>query len=167
MLYPGRNPADNATFTGWMSVIGAVVLALGIIGAKTRSAEITHSPSAPDVELPGEANPLKRFLRWSARTQWPLYPFNRRGLLLSLVLPLPVLIATQLIVDAVEGANFYRTNAWPKYLGFMMIAVSLSFIGYFLNRRETEFHRLHRALWVPLEYSVAIYAAIALTVAVL
>lgn len=167
VLHPGRNPADDATFFGWMSVIGALFLAVGILGVKMRLAETASGPSAPDVEFMGDASPIQRFLRWTVRTRWWFYPFNRRGLLLTLILPFPVLAATQFLVDAVEGARFYSTHSWPKYLGFTMIGISLSVVGYFLNRRESEFHRLHRALWVPLEYSVAIYAAIALLVAVL
>ena len=48
------------------------------------------------------------------------------------VVVIAALILSQLSVDAVYGEGFYTANTWPKQAAFIVAALSIGFLGFFL-----------------------------------
>ena len=46
------------------------------------------------------------------------------------------LILSQLSVDAVYGDGFYTANTWPKQAAFIVAALFVGFLGFFLNHKK-------------------------------
>ncbi|MDJ0711802.1 MAG: hypothetical protein QNJ14_15535 [Woeseiaceae bacterium] len=83
------------------------------------------------------------------------------------------LILSQLSVDAVYGEGFYTANGWPKQLAFIVAALSVGFLGFFLNhtKRQILFDEetgealgkapSHSLFFIPIEYWAIIVLALA------
>jgi hypothetical protein len=61
-----------------------------------------------------------------------IVPFRRHGYLV-IVFYVGALVLTQLLVDLVEGAGFYASHSWPKYLGIGLGALLCWIVGKCLN----------------------------------
>lgn len=83
------------------------------------------------------------------------------------------LILSQLSVDAVYGEGFYTANGWPKQLAFVVAALFVGFLGFFLNhtKRQILFDEetgealgkapSHSLFFIPIEYWAIIVLALA------
>ncbi len=89
------------------------------------------------------------------------------------VVIIAALILLQLSVDAVYGDGFYTADAWPKQAAFIVAALSVGFLGFFLNhtKRQLLFDEetgealgkapAHSLFFIPIEYwAVIIIAAL-------
>ena len=82
------------------------------------------------------------------------------------------LIMSQLSVDAVYGDGFYTANAWPKQAAFLLAAVLIALLGFFLNYKrrkiliDEETGRdlgkapAHSLFFIPIEYWAVITLAL-------
>lgn len=82
------------------------------------------------------------------------------------------LILLQLSVDAVYGEGFYTANAWPKQAAFIVAAISVGLLGFYLNHRKRQIlfdeetgealgkAPAHALFFIPIEYWAVIVLAL-------
>ena len=88
------------------------------------------------------------------------------------VVVIAALILSQLSVDAVYGDGFYTANAWPKQAAFVLAAVLIGLLGFFLNYTKRQIlideesgeelgkAPAHSLFFIPIEYWAIIVLAL-------
>lgn len=89
------------------------------------------------------------------------------------VIVIAALILSQLSVDVVYGEGFYTANAWPKQAAFIVAAISVGLLGFFLNHAKRQLlvdeetgevlgkAPSHSLFFIPIEYWAIIVLALA------